>query len=98
MCIGPASSPSVSGWTGGREVVDPTSVSERARLLRQHLREPLVAHLSLARAHRDRAVPLEYLHVSEALVHALYHVLGQHVLTVADELARSRRKVPPGPV
>ena len=27
MCIGPANSPSVSGWIGGREVVDPISVS-----------------------------------------------------------------------
>ena len=80
-------------WARGRR----SDIRERrVRLLGQNLSETFVAHLPLARAHRDRAVPLEHLDISEPFVHGLYHVLGQHVLAVADELARSRREIDRG--
>ena len=49
-----------------------------------------MAHLPLARPHRDRAVALEHLDVPEPLVHALHDVFGEHVFAVADELSRAR--------
>ena len=71
-----------------------THLRQRApRLTRQHLREPLVAHLPLARPHRHRAVPLQHLNVPEPLPHALHHVPRQHVLAVAHELARPRTQI-----
>ncbi len=69
---------------------DTLGVRVEAQLLGDDEAGVAVAHAPLARAHGDRRVALGQLQRAEALVQRQAHVLGCHVLAVADDLLAHR--------